>query len=610
MVIDAMAQLTASRGTPITRSRINVLLLLVAIMTVLLGQQLVKVQVYQQHKGRQLGTMAQDELTRHEVLQPRRGTIYDRNGVALAMNVNMPSLYVDSTQIKEPEKLALLLAPLINKDPAEVLAILSDKEREWTRLARWIAVDTAQQIEKLTADDDFGAGIWLIPEAQRAYPQGEFASRIVGVANHEGVGISGVEAYYDEEIKGISGKLQAERSGSADQQPIWIAPKEIVEPQDGIAVKLTIDSSVQKLVEDELRRVVDEQQAEGATILVMDPNNGEVLGMATWPVYDPNKYTDYPAEIVNRNNALTDVYEPGSTMKVIVTAIGLQTGAFTPDTVVHDGGVVHRYGWDIGNWNRAGNGPQTPGQMLYNSSNVAALQFGEMIGRDNFYKYLKLFGYGQQTGIDLGGEGEGIVKWPEDLGDEWTDLTLDQNSFGQGIAVTPMQHVAAISAIANGGLLMWPHVVREKCQGAQCEPVKPRVVRRVLDKPVTDAIRQMMTTNAEHYANLIWGPSTGNWADQPLVPGYHVSAKTGTSQIAVNGGYDNNAVIGSVIGFAPSDNPRISILVKIDRPKKAQWGIEAAIPVYQRVVTKLMSHFRIPPDPNYKTEGQVIGGPQ
>jgi cell division protein FtsI (penicillin-binding protein 3) len=605
-----MAQISTPRPTPVPRWRVNILLLVVVALTIAMTQQLVQIQVNQELRGRQLDELAQNELTRHEVLQPRRGTIYDRDGNALAMNVNMPSLYVDSTQVEDPTKLALLLSPLIERPVEEILPILSDKEREWTRLAQWISQDVADQIGKLGDDDRLPKGLVLIPEAMRAYPMGEFASRIVGVANYEGVGISGVEAFYDTEIKGITGTLEAERSGRGDQQPIWIAPQRIVEPQNGMDVKLTIDSTVQKLVEDELKRVVEEQQAEGATILVMDPNSGEVLGMATSPTFDPNKFTEYTPEVLNRNNALTDVYEPGSTMKVLVTAIGLQTGAFTPDTVVNDTGVIHRYGWDLGNWNRAGNGAITPGQMLYHSSNVGALQFAEMVGTENFYKYLKLFGYGQQTGIDLGGEGEGLVRWPEDLGDQWTDLYLDQNSFGQGIAVTPIQHLTAMSAIANGGLLMWPHVVRETCEGTRCTPVKPRVVRRVVDQPVTDAIRSMMTKNAEHYANLIWGPSTGNWADQPLVPGYRVSAKTGTSQIAVNGGYDANAVIGSVIGFAPSDNPRISILVKIDRPKKAQWGIEAAIPVYQRIVTKLMSHYRIPPDTSYMTEGQVIGGPR
>lgn len=605
-----MAQITVPQRTPVPRWRIHILLLLVLAMTLAISQQLFRVQIDQKLRGKRLDELVQNDLTRRDVLQPRRGTIYDRNGVALAMNVNMPSLYVDSTQVKEPEKLALMLSPIINRPAAELLPILKNKEREWTRLARWISLDAAAQIKKLGENGELPSGLSLIPEAQRAYPQGEFASRIVGVANYEGVGISGVEAFYDSEIKGITGTLQAERSGSAGQDPIWIAPQRIVEPQDGIDIKLTIDSTVQKLVEDELKKVVEEQQASGATILVMDPNNGEILGMATSPTYDPNKFTEYPAEVLNRNNALTDVYEPGSTMKVIMTAMGLQTGAFTPETTVYDGGTIDRYGYSIGNWNRAGNGVQTPAQMLINSSNVAALQFGEKVGRDNFYKYLKLFGYGQLTGIDLGGEGEGIVNWPEDNPDNWTDLTLDQNSFGQGIAVTPIQHLAAYAVIANGGLLMWPHVVKEKCDGTRCTAVKPRTVRRVVDQAVTDQLRAMLTKNAERYGASFWYWNGNGFFDQPLVPGYRVAAKTGTSQIPVKGGYDNNAVIGSVVGWAPAENPRIAVLVKVDRPKKAQYGIEAAIPVYQRVVSKLMSHFRIPPDPSYVADGQVIGGPR
>lgn len=600
-----MAQQVAARPTVIPRWRINILLFVVLIMALALGQQLVQVQVFQQLRGRNLDQLAQQELQAHEVLQPRRGTIYDRNGVALAMNVNRPSLYVDPSKIEEPEKLAIVLAPMLQTEPAKLMTILGDKTREWARLSRWLPDDVADQISKLE-DGKLPTGVFLVPEAQRAYPQGEFASRIVGVANYEGTGISGVEAFYDSEIKGITGTLRAERSGS--QQPIWIAPQQIVEPQDGMDIKLTIDSAVQKIAEDELRRMIEDQQAEGGTIMVMDPNTGEVLGMATWPTYDPNRYVDYDLKTINSNNALIDVYEPGSTMKVIMTAIGLQTGAFTPDSVVNDTGVIFRYGWDIGNWNRAGGGPTTPSQMLYRSSNVAALQFAELIGRDNFYKYLKLFGYGQQTGIDLGGEGEGIVNWPEDNPDGWSDLTLDQNSFGQGIAVTPLQHLTAISTIANGGTLMWPHVIKEKCQGAQCTPVKPRVVRRVLDQQTTDLIRPMLVTNSENYGAFAWQSVTGPF-DQPLVPGYRVAAKTGTSQVAVNGGYDANAVIGSVVGWAPVENPRVAVLVKVDRPKRAAFGIEAAIPAYQKVVTKLMSQLRIPPDPSYVGEGQTIGGP-
>jgi cell division protein FtsI (penicillin-binding protein 3) len=255
-----------------------------------------------------------------------------------------------------------------------------------------------------------------------------------------------------------------------------------------------------------------------------------------------------------------------------------------------------RYGWTLCNWNKAGNGALTLGRMLYFSSNVAALQFAEMIGRDNFYKYVKLFGYGQPTGIDMAGEGPGIVNWP--IGEEWSDLVLNTNAYGQSIAVTPVQHLTAISAIANGGTLMTPYVVKRKCKGAHCEEIAPRPVRRVVDQQVTDQIRTMLVDNADAaYAPVVWGPITGSYARMPLVPGFHVTAKTGTSQIAVDGVYDSNGTIGSVVGWAPADHPRIAVLVKIDRPKDDPWGVNTAIPVYQKVVSQLLTHFRIAPNP-------------
>lgn len=587
-----MAQIASTRPSGLSRTRVNIILLVSILLSLLTTRQLVMIQIVQRADNRNLRQGAQDELQMHIVLQPRRGTIYDRNGSALALNVYRDSLYVEPGLIKEPEKLAIVIAPILGQDVDSVLKKLSNKDREWDRLARWLEPEAADKIKQL----DY-AGLHLIPEAQRVYPQGSFAARIVGVANYEGVGISGVEGYYDTEVKGITGTLQAEQD--AAQRPIWIAPQRYVEPQDGSQLTLTIDSTVQHIVEDTLNEAVTKHNADGGSILVMDPSSGEVLGMASYPSFDPNNYTEIDPALYNHNAAITDVYEPGSTFKVILTAMGLQTGAFTANSTVNDPGCLERYGWPICNWNKAGNGPLTPGRMLYFSSNVAALQFGEMVGRDNFYKFLKLFGYGEATGIDLAGEADGIVKWPEDAGDNWTDLTLDTNSFGQSIAATPMQHLTALSAVANGGTLMWPHVVKRICKATQCQDIQPQAVRRVVDQGVTDQIRDMLVENANGaYAPVVWGPITGSYQAMPLVPGYRVTAKTGTSQIAVNGGYDESGTIGSVVGWAPAEAPRISVLVKIDRPKDDPWGVNTAIPVYQKIVSQLMTYYRIPPDPN------------
>ncbi len=590
-----MAQVASSRPSGISRRRINVILLICLLLSLLTTRQLVIIQIYQNVDGRDLTDYMKSELTLHRVLQPRRGTIYDRNGAALALNVYNDSLYVEPSRIAEPEKLAIALAPLIGKDVESVSKIVGNKEREWDRLARWLTPEMSDKVRKLGVDGELPEGLHLVPEAQRVYPQGAFAGRIVGAANHNGDGISGIEAFYDSEIKGITGTLKAEQD--AAQRPIWIAPRSITEPEDGTNMTLTIDSTVQRIVENELAHGVTKHNADGGSIVVMDPSTGEILGMASWPNFDPNTYTEVNPELYNHNAALTDVYEPGSTFKVVLTAIGLQTGAFTADTAVHDGGCIQRYGWPLCNWNKAGNGALTPGRMLYFSSNVAALQFAELIGRDNFYKYVKLFGYGQETGVDLAGEGPGIVRWP-DKEENWDAVTLNTNAYGQSIAVTPIQHLTAISAIANGGTLMWPHVVKRKCKGTLCEDVQPRPVRRVVDKGVTDQIRSMMVDNADgSYAGVVWGPLTGSYERMPLVPGYHVTAKTGTSSIAVNGGYDNNGTIGSVVGWAPADNPRIAVLVKIDRPKDDIWGVQTAIPIYQKVVSQLMPYFRMAPNP-------------
>ncbi len=588
-----MAQVASSRPNGISRTRINVVLLLCVALSLMTVRQLVTIQIRKQYDGYDLQAKAEQELTKYVILQPRRGMISDRNGVPLALNVDRDSVYIDPTAIKDPAKLALLLAPILKLEPADLAHKLGDKHREWDRLARWIEPEAADQIRKLGQNGQTPDGLFLLPEAKREYPQGSFAAQVVGVANYEGTGITGVEGFYDSEIKGITGTLQAQQD--AGQQPIWIAPQQIRQPQDGANIKLTIDSTVQKVAEDALKEAIDKHHAEGGTVLVMQPDTGEVLGMASWPTFDPNNYVDLDPALYNHNPAMNNLYEPGSTFKVLLTATGLQTNSFTADTTVSDVGSIQRYGYTLHNWNSAGIGATNPETMLYRSSNVAALQFGEKVGREKFYQYVKAFGYGEPTNIDLAGEEGGIVNWP--IGDNWSDLTLDQNSFGQGIAVTPLQHLTAISAVANGGKLMWPHVVRERCTGSSCETVQPKVVRQVVDQGVTDQIRNMLVKNANQYAQTVWGPLTGRYHDMPLVPGYRVVAKTGTSQIAVNGGYDNNGTIGSVVGWAPAEHPKISVLVKIDRPKDDIWGVGTAIPVYQKVVSQLLPYFNVAPDP-------------
>lgn len=605
-----------SRRAAVPRWRINVLLLVVLLASLVTSGQLVTVQVLGKHRGRALNQLAQNELEQHVVLQPRRGTIYDRNGVALAMNVNKQSLYVDPSKVTKPDKLAVLLAPIVGLDAGDLVPILSNKDHRWARVKRWLEPDAVQQVTQyLRSDNCDDTCLFLVDEAKREYPQSTFASRVVGVANYAGVGVSGVEAFYDSAIRGVTGTLQTERS--ADQTPILIAQQQVVEPHNGKDVTLTIDSAIQKMAEDELERILVERKPKGASLLVMDPTTGEVLAMASRTAkvapFDPNNYTAYNLDQITSNESVRDVYEPGSTMKGIMTAIGLQTGAFTTTTTVDDPGRIVRYGTPINNYNYRNNGVITPAQMLYYSSNVAALQFNELIGPERFYQYLKLFGYGEKTGIDLGGEEKGIVHTPGD--GTWSPLIFDTNSYGHGIGVTPIQHLNAYGVLANGGVLMQPYVVKQICDGDQCTETQPHQVRRVIDQKVTEQLSPMLAHNSEHYGAAMWPQFSGITGDQPLVPGYHTAAKTGTSQITdENGKYHDNLVVASVAGWAPLDHPRVSILVRVDEPEGGVngtgiYGTDAAIPSFQRLVSQIMRYYRIAPDMSYIGQNQDLGGP-
>jgi cell division protein FtsI (penicillin-binding protein 3) len=576
----------------IPRWRIHTLVVLAALL--LLGV-IVRLWDLQVVRGAELAEMARKEINREVPLLPRRGTIFDRAGNTLAIDVELESLFVVPQEVRDPEKLALVLAPLIKRDVQELREELTDQNYKYRRIARWLDPQVSARIRELELP-----GLRFEYEPRRMHPQGSLAAQVVGPVNLEGEGISGVEGFYNNMVKGVAGKISAEWDGGSN--PIWIGVDHELPARHGASLTLTIDPLIQKLCETTLEKTVTEHNASGGTILVMDPQTGAVLGMASWPPFDPNRYYDYPPEVYGRNPAVSDLYEPGSTFKILTAAIGLQTGAFTADTPVHDSGVINRYGEDLANWNSAGNGTLTPEGMLYYSSNVAALQFNELTGEQRFYDMIQKFGFGEPSGVELAGEQAGLVN---PVGSpNYTPMSLLVNAYGQGIAVTPLQLVRAVSAIANGGKLMQPYVVQERCQDGHCVQTQPTVTRQVVDPGVAETVTQMLMHAANHYAPVVWAPRSGNWGDQWLVPGYRIAAKTGTSSIPDGlGGYEP-WTIGSVVGFGPIGDARYTLLVKIDRPQDDIWGVGVAIPVFQDVMTQLMRHSRVAPDPNLYHAGQ------
>jgi cell division protein FtsI (penicillin-binding protein 3) len=586
---------SSSQRVTIPHWRIMALLGLAFLLILRMVLRLGELQVVQ---SADLADKARREINQQVTLHPSRGLITDRHGNVLAMDIERESLWVVPAQIpaNRAPQLALTLAPLIGRDEREILTALTDSEKYWLPIARWLEPAVAERIEMLEEP-----GLRLIYEPRRIYPQNAFASQIIGATNFNGDGISGVESYYNTALKGITGTLTAEFDPV--NNPIAIAPQERRPARDGVNLRLTIDPFIQHMVEDALKAAVEQHNADGGTILVIEPDTGAIRGMASWPPFDPNRYGDYPPEVYSRNPAVSDLYEPGSTFKIITVAAGMQTGAFTADTAINDPGVVNRFGDRFHNWNHGGNGVIDPGGVLYHSSNVGALQLNEMTGAEDFYRIVRDFGFGASTGIDLGGEEQGIVHGPSSP--FFNDVLLLTNSYGQGISMTPLQLTRAVAAIANDGVLMRPYVVEEICDADECTLTEPTEVRQVVDPGVAWTVRRMLVHSANHYAPVVWSSRTGSWADQWLVPGYQVGAKTGTASIPLpGGGYDPSFTIGSVVGFAPADDARYAVLVKIDRPKDDIWGVGTAIPVFYKVVDELMDYARVQPNPGLVSPSQ------
>lgn len=588
---------TAPARVRLARWRVNALLLFCLL---LVGRVVLRLGELQVLRHEELSTQARNEIDQQITLQPQRGQITDRLGNVLAMDVDRESLWVVPSLIDDERapRLALTLGALVNKDPKEILAVLTNRELLYAPIARWLEPEVAEQIQSLNED-----GLRFEHEPRRIYPQGTFAAQVIGAVNYNGDGISGIEGFYNSQLKGITGTLEAEFDGA--RNPIAIAPSHTTPALNGTNLSLTIDPLVQYVIEHELQQAMAQHNADGGSIIVMDPKTGAIRGMASWPFFDPNRYSDYPDAVYGRNPAISSLYEPGSTFKMITVSAGLQSRAFTADTQVNDTGVIFRYDQSLSNWNSGANGMLDPGGVLYYSSNVGALQLNELTGPEKFYSIVAKFGFGRPTGIDLGGEEAGIVNsWG---GPGYNDLNFLTNAYGQGISVTPLQMVQAAGAIANNGVMMRPYIVERHCQGDSCTDTKPTEVGQPIEAGVAWTVRRMLVKSANHYAPVVWAARTGSYDDQWLVPGYQVSAKTGTSSIPLEGGgYDPSYTIGSVLGFAPADDARYVILVKIDRPKDDIWGVSTAIPVYYNVVDQLLRYERIAPDPGLVSPGQDL----
>ncbi len=499
--------------------------------------------------------------------QPDRGIIYDANGAVLAGNSADYQIGASPSLIVEAEEMATALAPILQKPRYELLALLQS-DNSYVLLAGRVSAQVADAIRELPFD-----GLQIDPLPRRIYPQGKLMCHVLGYVDFNGVGGSGLEGYYQTELAG---------QAASDTRSISpLTPQRSVIAREGADLVLTIDRSVQFAVEQHLQRAIREYGAQSGTIIVMDPRTGAILAMANDPCYSPYRFYEEDKSLL-LNPAISKQYEPGSVMKLITMAAALDSGTVTPQSTYNDTGMLEVGGHVTYNWDRSGPGTTDMTTLLARSLNVGAATIATWTGTDAFYAYMERFGFGRPTGIDLMSEVGGTMHLPGSA--FWTESFIATNSYGQGIAVTPLQMISSASAIANGGRLMQPHVVQEIHSNGRVYRHEPTVSSR----PISEETAQQLNTMAI--------TAVSRETETAQVEGYTVAGKTGTSEIPENGVYLTDATIGSFIGWLPADDPEMIVLVKLDRMTTSPWGSQTAAPTFSELMQELVVLLNVPPD--------------
>ncbi len=518
--------------------------------------------------GDELTSKAEDSWSRNIPFEPKRGEIIDRNGVGLATNISAPTVYVIPRQIENPGEASEQLASILNMDKQKAYQLLTKKAMS-VRIpeGRKISHEKAKKIKALGLK-----GVYIAEDSKRHYPFGSYLSHVLGFAGSDNQGLMGVELTYDKELSGERGyvKFYSDAKGKRLEN----MADDYAAPVNGNNLKLTVDSKIQTIVERELDNAEAVYNPDGIIAIAMDPNTGEILAMSSRPSFDPANFQKVPAEVYNRNLPVWSSYEPGSTFKIITLAAALEEGKVDLDRETFmDPGHVEVAGATLHCWKRGGHGLQTFLEVVENSCNPGFVELGNRLGKDKLFQYVKNFGFGAKTGIDLAGEGTGILFKMDRVG----PIEAATTAFGQGVSVTPIQQVTAVSAAVNGGTLYTPYIAKELIDSETGQTImkkKPQAKRRVISEETSKEVRRALES--------VVAKGSGGGA---FVEGYRVGGKTGTAQKAVNGRYLENNHIVSFIGFAPADKPEIVIYVAVDNPKgTVQFGGVVAAPIVGKII--------------------------
>ncbi|NLY86476.1 MAG: PASTA domain-containing protein [Tissierellia bacterium] len=548
-------------------------------------------------RGEELKKGALEQWTKGITIKSKRGIIYDRNGKKLALSVSASTVWASPPDIKDPERTAKEVARVLNLDEEYVYEKIT-KRVGTEKIKQWITNEEAQELRKLKLP-----GIEIVDDNKRYYPYGNFAAHVLGFTNIDNNGLEGLEHTYDDYLTGVPGRWIKTTDAASRQLPF--DDEKIYEASDGLSIVTTIDEAIQHFVEKAAEKALILNKAKKVTIIAMEPQTGDILALANKPDYDPNNPREPLDEELKeswanlsqdellekwyemwRNTAISDVYEPGSTFKIITAAAALEENIAKPDSHYYCNGFIRDIKGVVlrcSQWYNP-HGPQTLVEGMNNSCNIVFVNLGRQVGRDLLLKYIKAFGFGETTGIDLNGEQGGIVPQnPESI----REVNLATMSYGHGVAVTPIQLVNAVAAIANGGNLMEPRLVKEliDSEGNIVKSFDPVVKRKVLSESTSKTMLEML--------EQVVRDGTGTKA---YIPGMRVGGKTGTAQKIIDGKYAPGKYIASFAAVAPVDDPKIALLVIIDEPSAGQYyGGTIAAPVAKEILEETLNYLEVTP---------------
>jgi stage V sporulation protein D (sporulation-specific penicillin-binding protein) len=510
-------------------------------------------------------------------LPATRGSIRDINSSPLVLNQPAFLVYGQPKLITSPGEFSILVSHSLHLEAKDIAAVINTPDRFWVPLAHKVNQTVVDELEAAHI-----VGLGFEPESKRLYPEASMAAHLLGFVGSNQIGTDqgyfGLEGFYERVLHGKDGKLLQEKD--VNGMPIIVGTNDRIDAQNGSTLVLWLDRAVQKIVEEKLNEGIEKYGAKSGTVTIMDPRTGGIVAMAGYPSYDPTDYTKYPKETYT-NPVVAFSYEPGSTFKVLIMAAGIEENLVKPDTKMDESGPVKIGEYYIRTWDNQYHGQTSMIDVLVHSSNVGMVFVARKLGLERMLSYIHKYGFGQPTKIDLQEESSPSLRPDQD----WHEIDLATASFGQGIAVTPVQMVRAVAALANEGKLMEPKVVKQiiDARGRSVE-IKPTIIRKVVSPQTAHEITEMMVTSVEN-----------GEAKFAKIKGYRIAGKTGTAQIPVAGHYDDKKTIASFVGFAPADNPKFVMLVTLQEPSASQWGSETAAPLFFSIAKELFNYYGIPP---------------